>query len=1166
MASASYAVTSFLGGEISQYAQGRFDKPDYRISLNVCLNAFPVEIGPWAPRPGTMFAGATKGGKPGREISWAFEQASPVTLEFTDGNVCFRNGAVWLITNDAQAISSISTANPAVVSGAPNWPTGARVIFGKLGTSCPLLQNRQFTWTNLTSSTGSLADALTGVTIDGSTLGVSGLAAGATISRIQDITTPYIAGAWSSLRMVQAETTGILLNGSFAPQALTVPTLPGIGVQAQFALAAATFDDGPYLDPFTNGVQAVPDGTTGLVNITLEFPAYVATTSYTTGDFVTASSVNYESLVDQNIGHTPSSSPTKWAPVSASAAINPPPGQPSGTGQGFVATDIGRLVRLYSEPPLWLIGATYGLGAVVSYNPTGEPGKATYWQSTVASNTGNIPGTGEVDISSTLTIVWELVAPGAALPSIGTFTNPAAGSGPAQWTWGRITALVNSIAGNISGGAAIGNTNNNGAAFNGNSGQSAANSAGLSVGPTNISAGNNYGLNSYVGQNYSGTSATAYAIDHVTIFPSSDIGFGELFVATGSLTGVWTMNFVLYGSNSPPSAFNSGTVLGTASIGAGGAFPLGVSGLGVAPINIASSDKVTTYAYVWVAVETNLNVISATGGLHAGTQIDQYNYIAQMIVVGASSSGTSTAGIAVELLGPPLLYTAPILTWRLGAYSGTTGWPTNGCYAGGRLWLSGAIPNRFDACYADGVNGSEVNFAPTDQYGTVTPAHAIDETLDDDGINPILGMRPVIQNTTLRGIVMFSQQREWFIFPPTAGGFGPTNIDSVPATHVGSANVLPVQTEHTIIFVQRYSVKLMEYFSDVFSGKYTAPNLADKAQHITRAGIAELAYTYAATPILWGRCNDGTWFGVTYKRDTLMTAQGPTYYAWHRQQLGSARVVESITAGPSVGGNLDALTMVTNQPSASDPQANIRHVEILTDALDELTPLAQAWYLDDAVNPSSTVSSNTPVGTPNTPGYIPYGGLTLNGLWHQNGENVAVFAAGLDCGNYVVSNGSVFVPYGDGISAGTGGGLFTAAFAAAALPANQIIVGFTYNCDGQLVRPQAPQDAGTRTGPALGKRRRFHQVAALFSNLAMSNVRNQSAMLIGRDFNHLAPVIISSDTVPNLTNLAPGQMFSGVWKDTVQDESGYDGMVCWRIPRPLSGTIVALEPILEGQD
>jgi hypothetical protein len=1146
VASASYAVTSFLGGEISAFAQGRFDKPDYKISLATCLNAFPAEIGPWCPRPGTMFAGTTKGGKPGREISWAFEQASPVTLEFTDGNVCFRHGAVWATNNDSQAVTSISAANPAVVTVAGTSPaTGARATFANLGTSCPLLQARQFAWTHTGAHTGTIADALTGATIDGSTLGVGSLAAAATMSSIQDIATPYVAGTWASLRMVQAETTGILLNGAYAPQALTVTALPGLTTDAQFALAAATFNDGPYLDPFTNGVQVNPNQTTGIVQLTLSFPAYVATTSYATGDFVTSSSINYESLVDQNVGNTPASSPTKWAPVNAGAAINPPPGQPNGAGRGFLGTDIGRLVRLFSEPAAWLVGSTYNPPNVVSYNPTGVPGAATYWQCLTPNNTGNIPG---ADLTH-----WQLVAPGAALPSIGDLTAPVASSGPAQWTWGKIVSLGNQIAGGVAGVVHIGDMTNGGglaAAFNGVANQGSGASASKSLTTGAFPPPGNYTLTSYIGQNYSAGSPTAYAIDHVTIVPSTDIGLIELTPVGANVQGVWSLTAFLYGKNSAPAAYNDGTLLGQSStIATGGSFPAGVSsGLGNTPINIVSTDQVTTYAYVWVAYFMNFNLISGTP-----TSITFANIASQVELFSAAGTGAGNA-VNVELLGPPLLYTAPIVTWRLGAYSNTTGWPEVGCYAGGRLWLSGAIPNRFDACYANGIAGSDVNFAPTDQYGTVTAAHAISETFDSDGVNPILWMKPVIQNATLRGIVMGTQEREWLVFAPGNGGFAPNNIDSVPATHVGSANVLPVQTEHTILFVQRYSIKLMEYFSDVFSGKYTAPNLADKAQHITRAGIAEVVYTYAATPIVWGRCNDGTWFGVTYKRDTLMTAQGPTYYAWHRHKLGSARVVESITAGPSVGGALDALTIVTN-----DPAANVRHVEILTDQLDELTPLAQSWFLDDAVNPSSVVSSNTAITG------APYGGLTLNGLWHLNGKSASVFAGGLDCGDYTVANGAVFVPFGDGISAGTGGGLFTATYAAA-LPTNQIIAGFTYNCDGQLVRPQAPQDAGTRTGPALGKRRRFHKVSMLLSNLAMGNARNQSALSVGYDFAHLKPVVISPEVVPNQPRMAPGQVFSGVWLDAVGDESGFDGQVCFRIARPLPGNIVAIEPILQGED
>src|SRR5262245_21302326 len=92
MPGATYVVPDFLGGELSKYAEGRFDKPDYKKSLRTCLNAFPVEAGSWMPRPGTRYAGTTLNGLPGRVIEFDFKQASPITCEYTDNNLRFRSG------------------------------------------------------------------------------------------------------------------------------------------------------------------------------------------------------------------------------------------------------------------------------------------------------------------------------------------------------------------------------------------------------------------------------------------------------------------------------------------------------------------------------------------------------------------------------------------------------------------------------------------------------------------------------------------------------------------------------------------------------------------------------------------------------------------------------------------------------------------------------------------------------------------------------------------------------------------------------------------------------------------------------------------------------------------------------------------------------------------
>src|SRR6185312_10370664 len=389
------------------------------------LNSFPVEIGTWTRRPGTVYAGHTRVGAPGRVIKFDYEQSEPNTLEFTDGFMRARSGATLITTNDPQVIVAVSAANPAVVqtTNAHGWSTGNTVIFP--GASTPLLENRQFTITVTDSTHFSIADALTGANIDGSTLGA--LVANANVKRVLEVATVYIGGSWSTLRAVQAETTSILLNSIAAPQALTVTALPTGTTQPTFAIAPASFQDGPYLDPVTGGAVVTPSAKNGNITLTISFTAYDSGRSYSKGDFVVFSSVNYQSLTDANVGNQPDTHPGNWVAVSAGLAVGP---------NGFTGSDIGRLVRLFSEPDLWAVGTTYSAGQFVSYNPSNLPGQSTYWVSLVSTNTGNVPGND--------TTHWAIAANAAI------------------WSWGKIIALANLISGTLAGSVNIGSLTQSG--------------------------------------------------------------------------------------------------------------------------------------------------------------------------------------------------------------------------------------------------------------------------------------------------------------------------------------------------------------------------------------------------------------------------------------------------------------------------------------------------------------------------------------------------------------------------------------------------------------------------------------------------------------------------------------------------------------------------------
>lgn len=883
MASASYLQTSFLGGIWSKFAQGRFDKPDYKAALNVCLNSYPIEEGAWTRRAGERFLAATRSGAPGRVIAYDFLAAAPYMMEFTDSHIRFfgsyLGGVLSLVTtNDDQVVVSVSTADPAVVTleNAPGWVTGDQVFFrfgvGIAAAFCPLLRNRVFILTEVTTTTYKLADAITGTPIDGSTLGWGSGVSSVSLARVADLGTPYTLTDWPSVRSVQADIGAFLFNTKYRPSYITaVP--PTDAEFAKFSFVTQEFLDGPYLDPFTETTASM---STSGSNVTL------ATSGTTEISFVESD-----------------------------------------------ATNGGRLVRIFNEPPPYNPATTYNLGDSVAW-------QGTYYTSLVGSNTGNQPDLSIAD--------WQIN------------TNAAA------WIWGHIFEVADA--------------------------------------------------------------------QHIMI------------------------------------ALDGGTT--------------------------------------------------------------------------------------------PLYDTAGIYTWQVGVFSDTTGWPTCGCYYEGRLWVSGAVPNRIDS--------SEVNntlsFSPTAADGTVADNNGISYTFNATDSNPVFWMNP-----TSQGIVCGTQGGEWLVQASALNDpLTPTSMQAHRVTRYGCANIEPRDTGLTMVFVQRWQRKIYEYFADVFSGRFTAPNLAVNAANLTHNDVAELAFQRERTPIIWQRDELNNLAGLTYKRDNLFSSQGPNFMGWHSHTLGSGRGVESLCGGPSQFTNLDSIALVTN-----DVTTNVRHVSVLTDLFDEDDLLTAAWFLDDAVVPSGGVID------------LAAQTITFNGLWHLNGKTVTVFAGGLDCGDWPVANGSVTVPFGDGVK-----NLFCAAFIASIsgqtisnAPGSQglsvsvdvmnyesttsilerfqipAVIGFTYTSQGQLLRKIEAADAGARNGPALGKPQRQYQFAALIAAAVTGTLS------FGTNFDKLH---VANFKTKGNKPYTEQQVYSDVWWNTLDDNAGFNSAIAWEISRPLPATITAFEGFITTED
>lgn len=358
MADASFIQTSFLGGEWAPYVQGRMDDTKYRTGLNVCRNSLPVEEGSWTRRPGVRMTVATRLGAPGVLRSFDFRANAPYNLELTDGHMRLHNGPSLVLESLGRVtVFSVSTANPAVITTdtAHGWATGDAVLFVQdpadttPNYTLDVLFGRELEITVLSTTTFSIIDQLTRENVSGAAvvLGTTTVLVG----RIADFATPYLSGSWANTTTCQDDTNLLLLNGAYAPRVVTNTTLPRTDQFGVFSIGTATLNDGPYMDPPTDGTTITASGTSGSVNLTL------------------------------------AGGSTRWTLV----------------------TDIGRLVRLFSEPTAWAVGTTYAAGNQVKFNND-------YYVSLVSSNTGHPPDSDVVN--------WAIDTTAAA------------------WTWAKITATT----------------------------------------------------------------------------------------------------------------------------------------------------------------------------------------------------------------------------------------------------------------------------------------------------------------------------------------------------------------------------------------------------------------------------------------------------------------------------------------------------------------------------------------------------------------------------------------------------------------------------------------------------------------------------------------------------------------------------------------------------
>ena len=282
-----------------------------------------------------------------------------------------------------------------------------------------------------------------------------------------------------------------------------------------------------------------------------------------------------------------------------------------------------------------------------------------------------------------------------------------------------------------------------------------------------------------------------------------------------------------------------------------------------------TSGSITVTASAATGINGGLGFVATDVGrairVNTGTVTEPAWSWLQITAVATSTSATAT------VRGPNLQATTAVTTWRLGAFSNTTGWPAHGAIHEGRLWLAGVQPGRLYASKTFDF----FNFEPTEADGTVADDAGIAAIFAGSGRQKIRWLQPIDT-----GLLVGTDGGEYRV---RASSFDdpitPFTIQVRRHTDYGCADAMPALAGKNSIFIQALGRDAFEYYS-LPAGEMDGTNVARDSRHLTTEGLAEVAYARAPYPVLWFRRADKRLVGCTYRND----AQG-RQVAWHRHSV-----------------------------------------------------------------------------------------------------------------------------------------------------------------------------------------------------------------------------------------------------------------------------------------
>ncbi len=363
-------------------------------------------------------------------------------------------------------------------------------------------------------------------------------------------------------------------------------------------------------------------------------------------------------------------------------------------------------------------------------------------------------------------------------------------------------------------------------------------------------------------------------------------------------------------------------------------------------------------------------------------------------VVGTTTSITATINGADASAG-----TATI-TWRLGLYSDTTGWPTHGVFHDLRLWLaSDAQTGRIDGSkiikFKQNPDGA-FSFEPTAADGTTADNNGLSLFFNSTGRNRITWL-----SADDAGLMAGTSDRMWVIQASALDDpITPTSKAARAKAGFKASDALPVIVNRSTVFIGDLEKEVIEIRR--FEGGYDAKNVSRDGEHLISAGLAEIYYANSPLPTLWGRTSDKQLIGAAFRRDKDSEQTG-----WHQHNL--AHTVDPDKTAAT--GKVEAITVVKKSDKDSSNIDTLWAVverngfyclEYMTPPFDQTRIDLEGFFADSGVAyDQSNFATAWDITNLTTNEY------TFYGLWHLEGDVVDLSWRTMDLGTFTVSGGQV---------------------------------------------------------------------------------------------------------------------------------------------------------------